>query len=617
MPEYLAPGVFVEEIDSGSKPIEGVGVNTAAFIGYAKSGEFNKPTFISNWSDFCRIFGEDDEIILSALSDELGKSTTEILAGKRAARKSLLDFAQQAIVKAAHDRKAAGIKATDKCNTWSDFVKQYNIPLAPSPYMEDSYLAYAVRGYYDNGGGRAYIIRVAREKDLALFKKATKAAPTPALPATLALGGYTFKALESGSSGNDVKVEIKHEGEGDGFTMKITGPDGKSESFGDKKPLTPGSVKNEVKSKVVDVSVATETATRPDQGVFNLVGGADATSATALATLPLTTELAKVDAEDFVGDEAKRSGLLALSTIDDVNFIAIPDLMAGCWKTEKLIGGDSVVEILNCDEKRKQQILDVQSMLISYCERMGDRCCILDPIPGLSPQEMRDTTMAAPFSSDHGQAAIYYPWIKVMDKINPLAKRQVFCPPSGHIAGVWARVGTERGVHKAPANESLMGAVALEQYVTKGEQEILNPNGINAIRSFPGTGIRIWGARTLATVGNPSWKYVNVRRLFNYLEKSMERGLQWVVFEPNDHDLWGRVRRNLAAFLWMEWKEGKLFGQTPEEAFYVKCDDETNTQESIDLGRLYVEIGVNPVKPAEFVIVRIGQWSGGGSMGES
>src|ERR1044072_1269725 len=138
MPEYLAPGVFVEEIDSGSKPIEGVGVNTAAFIGYAKSGEFNKPNFISNWGDFCRMYGEDDEAILGALSDELGKSTVELLAAKRASRKSLLDFAQQTIAKTAADRKAAGVKAGDKAGSWSDFVKKYNIPLASSPYMEDS-----------------------------------------------------------------------------------------------------------------------------------------------------------------------------------------------------------------------------------------------------------------------------------------------------------------------------------------------------------------------------------------------------------------------------------------------------------------------------------------------
>ncbi|RYG44862.1 phage tail sheath family protein [bacterium] len=291
--------------------------------------------------------------------------------------------------------------------------------------------------------------------------------------------------------------------------------------------------------------------------------------------------------------------------------IAIPDLMAGLWKRENLGVPGANIEVLQIDERRKREIINVQSMLISYCERMGDRMAILDPIPGLVPQEMKETTLAAPFSCDHGQAAIYYPWIKVMDRVNPHSKGTVFCPPSGHIAGVWARVGVERGVHKAPANEALMGAVALEFDVTKGEQEILNPNGINCIRSFPGTGIRVWGARTLATVGNPSWKYVNVRRLFNYLERSMERGMQWVVFEPNDHDLWGRVRRNLSAFLFTEWKEGKLFGTVPEEAFYVKCDAETNPQEMIDLGRLYVEIGVNPVKPAEFVIIRIGQWSGG------
>jgi uncharacterized protein len=614
MPEYLAPGVFVEEIDSGSKPIEGVGVNTAAFIGYAKSGEFNKPTFISSWSDFCRIFGEDDETVLGALSSELGKSTVEILSAKRAARKGLLDFAQQSINSMVATNKANGSK-NGSVGSWSEFVKKYNISLTSTPYMEDSYLAYAVRGYYDNGGARAYIVRVARNSDLEIFQRESKAAlPEPAKNATAAIGPYTIKALDAGSKGNSVTVEVEHHGE-DGFSVKISG-DGKTESFGDSKPLTASSYKNAVKSKLVEFGTATEVETRPSAGVFTLTGGMDATQPANLANLPLTSELSKVQAEDFVGDEARRSGLAGLSVIDDINMIAVPDLMAGVWKRETLVGGDASVEVLNYDEKRKQQIIDVQSMLISYCERMGDRMAILDPIPGLVPQDMKETVLSAPFSCDHGQAAIYYPWIKVMDRVNPQSRQQVFCPPSGHIMGVYARVGVERGVHKAPANETLMGAVALEFEVTKPEQEILNPNGINCIRSFPGTGIRVWGARTLATVGNPSWKYVNVRRLFNYLEKSMERGMQWVVFEPNDHDLWGRVRRNLSAFLFTEWKEGKLFGTVPEEAFYVKCDAETNPQEMIDLGRLYVEIGVNPVKPAEFVIIRIGQWSGGAEKSE-
>jgi phage tail sheath protein FI len=615
MPEYLAPGVFVEEIDSGSKPIEGVGVNTAAFIGYAKSGEFNKPTFISSWSDFCRVFGEDDEAVLSALSSELEKSPVEILSAKRAAKKGLLDFAQQSINAMVATNKANG-HSNGKVGSWSEFVKRYNVSLTPTPYMDDSYLAYSVRGYYDNGGARAYIVRVARDKDLDIFKRESRAAlPEPAKNAQTAIGPYTVRALDAGAKGNSITVEVEHQGE-DGFSVKITG-DGKSESYGDSKPLTTSNYKSAIKSKLVEFSTATEVETRPSAGVFTLTGGLDATQPANLANLPLTAELSKVQAEDFVGDEARRSGLGGLSVIDDINMISVPDLMAGVWKRETLVGDTASVEVLNIDEKRKQQILDVQSMLISYCERMGDRMAILDPIPGLVPQEMKETVLSAPFSCDHGQAAVYYPWIKVMDRVNPQSKQQVFCPPSGHIMGVYARVGVERGVHKAPANESLMGAVALEFDVTKPEQEILNPNGINCIRSFPGTGIRVWGARTLATVGNPSWKYVNVRRLFNYLEKSMERGMQWVVFEPNDHDLWGRVRRNLSAFLFTEWKEGKLFGTVPEEAYYVKCDAETNPQEMIDLGRLYVEIGVNPVKPAEFVIIRIGQWSGGGEKTES
>jgi phage tail sheath protein FI len=633
MPEYLAPGVFIEEIDSGSKPIEGVGINTAAFIGYAKSGDYNTPTFVTNWSQFCQIFGQEENSLIKALGAELGMTVSEVFAAKRAARKGWMEFAQAAIQHALRDGSG---KKRPAVKSFQELLRKYQIPQSSLPYMDGGYLAHAVRGYYDNGGTRAYIVRVARPEDIEVLSNGgggARAAETPrlaAVAAQAALGPMTFKALKAGPEGNTIRVEVQPTGEGEELRVQISQGD-VMETFGHgkEKPLTPGSVASAVneRSKLVTVETKRATALKVEPVVFTLEGGLEAAAVpvraagdTSLAPAgsPLSNGLANLRADDFLGDEAQRTGLGGLVPIEDINMLCIPDLMAGVWRRETVpeAGGAGGVgeEVLALDEKRQQSILDLQCALVAYCEQMGDRMAILDPIPGLSPQQMRDVTLGTPYNSDHGQGTIYYPWIKTVD---PMRRgQQMFVPPCGHIAGVWARVGVERGVHKAPANESLRGVVGLETYVTKGEQEILNPEGINCIRSFPGIGIRIWGARTLATVGNPSWKYVNVRRLFNYLEKSMDRGLQWVVFEPNDHDLWGRVRRNLAAFLWTEWKEGKLFGTVPEEAYYVKCDAETNPQEMIDLGRLYVEIGVNPVKPAEFVIVRIGQWTGGGALAE-
>ena len=175
------------------------------------------------------------------------------------------------------------------------------------------------------------------------------------------------------------------------------------------------------------------------------------------------------------------------------------------------------------------------------------------------------------------------------------------------MAGIWGRNDDTRGVHKAPANEVVRGAITLEVNITKNEHDLLNPQGINCIRAFPGRGIRVWGARTLSS--DPAWRYLNVRRLFNYLEESILNGTQWVVFEPNDDGLWAKIRRTIAAFLVMEWRKGALFGLTPAEAFYVKCDGETNPAEAIDLGQVVCEIGVAPVKPAEFVIFRLSQFS--------
>jgi hypothetical protein len=182
------------------------------------------------------------------------------------------------------------------------------------------------------------------------------------------------------------------------------------------------------------------------------------------------------------------------------------------------------------------------------------------------------------------------------------------------MAGIYARSDTERGVHKAPANEVVRGAMGVEVQITKGEQDVLNPIGVNCIRAFPGRGIRVWGARTLSS--DASWRYINVRRLFSFVEESIQQGTQWIVFEPNDADLWARIKRDITAFLTMVWRSGAIFGATPAEAFYVKCDAETNPPAVRDLGQVVIEIGLAPVKPAEFVIFRISQWAGGGAVAE-
>jgi len=197
---------------------------------------------------------------------------------------------------------------------------------------------------------------------------------------------------------------------------------------------------------------------------------------------------------------------------------------------------------------------------------------------------------------------------------DPRTNTNLLVPPSGHVAGIYANTDIERGVHKAPANYVVQGATALQFQITKGEQDILNPRGVNCLRVFPGRGLRVWGARTCSS--DPLWKYINVRRLLLYIEESIDEGTQWVVFEPNNEKLWGRVKATISEFLTRVWKDGALMGTKPEEAFFVKCDRTTMTQDDIDNGRLICIIGVAPVKPAEFVIFRIAQWAGGSSVTE-
>jgi phage tail sheath protein FI len=268
-----------------------------------------------------------------------------------------------------------------------------------------------------------------------------------------------------------------------------------------------------------------------------------------------------------------------------------------------------------------------QREMLEMCEIRKDRFAILDG-PIVSAGDM-----SIPASAK-GYGAIYVPWVKVTKpswfvgnqdinikgplrrKLIKAEKNELFVPPSGHLCGLMARVDTERGVHKAPANELVLGITGLSQNINRLEQAQYNDRGINCIRDFKDRGIRVWGARTLATKSDPSWKYINVRRLFIMVEQSIMLGSQWAVFEPNDQTLWKKIQRDVRSYLMRVWRSGALFGATPEEAFYVKCDSETNPRYLIDAGQVNVQVGICPVKPAEFVVFAIGQWDGGALIDE-
>jgi phage tail sheath protein FI len=287
----------------------------------------------------------------------------------------------------------------------------------------------------------------------------------------------------------------------------------------------------------------------------------------------------KADPKRFTGvddaDPAKRTGMQAFLNNEVVSIIAVPGV------TDKVVQVD----------------------LVAHCEKTRSRVAILDvPLELVKPDDIltkhRDLF-------DTSFAAMYGPWLQVFD---PLDKRNIFIPPSGSVAGIFARSDNTRGVSKAPANEVVRGCTGLSTYYNNGAQDILNPKGVNLIRSFPGQGIRVWGARTLSS--NGLWKYINVRRLFIFVEETVRRGTNWIVFEPNDEPLWARVHRTIDVFMTGVWRSGALMGASPADAYYIKIGRATMTQDDIDNGRLICEIGIAPVKPAEFVIFRFTQKTG-------
>lgn len=557
MPEYLSPGVYVEEVDRGPKPIEGVGTAMAAFVGFTEKAEYvrevdgelvvenllNRPQLITNWSQYVERFGS--------------------------------------------------------------FVPGINLPLS-------------VYGYFMNGGSRCYVVSVrtfpkaeamlvnaqgkpaisvrARQAGVDGMKLRVRVG-APALPAPAASGGKKDKPGPVTAENPDQPAAAE---------MPIPPTDPQSFTFYVEKEFSPGNWKpletlTDVKLQTVlvdekkQVAFAFKNNKQPkyvELSITDHLGLEKTFPREQEQSLIIDKKLLEAPtASEFRGDVSERMGVEGLEVQDDVTMLCVPDLMT-TMPGERL---------------NLEMVKAVQMMMIAHCERMGDRVAILDVPPDLTPQEVKKWRMdIAGFDSSY--AAMYYPWIKVMD---PATDLPVKMPPSGHVAGLWSRSDNTRGVHKAPANEVLLGAIGLSYQTTKGEQDTLNPIGVNCVRAFPGRGIRVWGARTLSS--DPAWRYINVRRLFNYVEKSIENGTQWVVFEPNNRKLWARISRDVSSFLRTVWRDGALFGSSPAEAFYVKCDDELNPAESRDLGRLVIEIGMSPVKPAEFVIFRISQWAGPGS----
>ncbi len=532
MPEYLSPGVYIQEIDSGPRPIEGVGTATAAFVGFAPAGPPNSAVLVTNWSQYVDTFGRLEE------------------GGRR------------------------------------------------NPHVAGAYLSHAVYGYFLNGGGRCYVTRVVapsageeKSTPLQLPSRSSKAVPslfvspksTQHQDIQVDIVPPSKTALQPQPEGDEKDIEQLSQ---ELFTMRVRMGD-EEEVY---ENLSLGSGQGR-KSAVETVNQASKLIKLVEAKTPGTAAERAPEVGNYLVKTPPMTKLPQVQSSHFTGDVAERSGLEGLEVAEDVTMVSCPDLMAAYQAGAIDANG----------------VKAVQLAMIAHCERMGDRVALLDPLPDLTPQQVKrwreqDTNYDSRF------AVLYYPWIKVDGNGNG---RPMAIPPSGHMAGIYARSDNERGVHKAPANEVVRGALEAVMQITKGEQDTLNPIGVNCIRSFTGRGLRVWGARTLSS--DPAWRYVNVRRLFNYVEKSIERGTQWVVFEPNDPDLWARVKRDVGAFLTGAWRDGMLFGRAPEEAFFVKCDEENNPSDVRDRGQLFIDIGLAPVKPAEFVIFRLSQWAGGGA----
>ena len=508
MPEYRHPGVYIEEIERGPKPIEGVLTSTAAFLGETERGP-TKPRLVTSYEDYMRWFG--------------------------------------------------GVFGMDK------------------------FMPYAVKGFFENGGTRLYICRITDDA---------------ATPAETTAGNLTVRAAGPGSWGGRVYVKIE-----DGSTKK-PGPDNTMVPVGfrlrlayyaavpTQNPLDwfddPGKPPFPSHVESFDDLVADEES--PDFYEKRLL---DASALARLVRGPSAAPGERPACAFFALGSNAADGAAALDVADFEGRVQPPQ------RPEP-----QGLAALELDLYREAALVyapgapvGVAKAIISHCERQRFRFAVIDSERQINTNFEPRNTIA-----DTKYAAYYYPWLAVPD---PQTGARRIVPPGGHPLGIYARTDSERGVFTAPANETVRGVLELDVETDDRTQDVFDPRGINAIRQFPGRGIRVWGARTLAS--DPLWKYVSVTRFLMFIERSLYEGTQWVVFEPNDDRLWARVVDTVRRFLRGQWRSGALPGRTENEAFFIICDRTTMTEHDILNGRLICEIGIAPVRPAEFVVFRIFQ----------
>lgn len=576
MAEYLSPGVYVEEFESGGKPMEGVSTSTAGFVGLAERGPAEGvPQLVTNFADFKRKYGgylsenEFGEYRFLAYAVE----HFFINGGSRAyiARVAPQD------AKCAEGTLPAGEQPILKISAknpgmWGNNI---NIVITPSSKAKTQ-----IRQILETASGKRYHVKnsvgftagdivMFTDKTNIIYNRVTKSQDNIIEFATDFDDSVVdnellpTKTISTCEFGFEVRVDDQVEVY-ENISFNIDSP-------------------NYIEKKVAKSDIISVTCQAPPDdpisAPFLALAEGDAEKAVLSVTLGggSNGSVASLSAADFSGTDngaGKRTGIQAFLDNDNVSIMAVPGI------TDP----------------------NVQLMLVAHCENTASRFAVLD-----IPRNARkiDDVIAHRDIFDSEYAALYHPWLTVFD---PLDKKNIAIPPSGSVIGIYARSDNTRGVHKAPANEVVRACVGLDCPFNKGEQDILNPKAVNLIRSFPGMGIRVWGARTATS--NPSWKYINVRRLFIYIEESIKANTNWAVFEPNDEVLWVRVKRTIEVFLTGMWRDGSLSGTSPEEAFFVNIGHETMSQDDIDNGRLICVIGVAPVKPAEFVIFRISQKTG-------